>query len=285
MNNEIQHHHLINNIKESQEKEMQLVLDLEKLPKDNNSLNSQNKIVEQIVSNSIKRATLFRQLQAIDVLLNKNVESTSERINDQSEYLQMTERALAQSKQEVMKNRNINIGNFRASQINTYYSDMYRAQVKVVIRILYLCLPILLLAILKSRGFISTKILQIGVSIIVVIGFFMVGAMIYDIRSRNNMVFSEFDFARPTGDAPSGSGPPPPKKKDDNDDICGVECIGAACCSPGMIYDNEKDTCVIKNVKEGFVPMLKFSKVDKPEDCDVLFDELKNEDSEFFSHL
>ena len=285
MNEEIKHHHLINNIKESQQKEMQLVLNLEKLPKGNDSLASQNKIVEQIVTSTRKRATLFRQLQAIDILLKKKTNSTTNRISEQEEYLQMLEGNLERDKGEIMKNRNINVGNFRASQINTYYSEKYRAQVKVLIRILYLCIPILLLAILKSRGFISTGILQIAVSLIVIIGICMVAGMIYDINSRNNMVFSEFNFAAPTGEAATSSDTPLAKKEDDKDDICGVECVGASCCSPGMIYDNEKDSCVIKNTKEGFAPMLKYSKLDQPEDCDVLFHDFKNEDSDFFSHV
>ena len=285
MNEEIKHHHLINNIKESQQKEMQLVLNLEKLPKGNDSLASQNKIVEQIVTSTRKRASLFRQLQAIDILLNNNTNGISDRISEQEEYLQMLEGNLERDKAEIMKNRNINVGNLRASQINTYYSEKYRAQVKILIRILYLCIPILLLAILKSRGFISTRILQIAVSLIVIIGFFMVAGMIYDINLRNNMVFSEFDFAAPSGEAVTGSDTPLAKKEDDKDDICGVECVGASCCSPGMIYDNEKDSCVIKNTKEGFAPMLKYSKLDQPEDCDVLFHDFKNEDSDFFSHV
>ena len=287
MNEEIKHHHLINNIKESQQKEMQLVLNLEKLPKGNDSLVTQNAIVQEIVTSTRKRATLFRQLQAIDILLNKNTHGTSSRISEQEEYLQMLEGNLEKDKQEIMKNRNINIGNFRASQINTYYSEKYRAQVKVLIRILYLCIPILLLAILKSRGFISTRILQMGVSLIVIVGICMVAVMIYDINSRNNMVFSEFNFAAPTGEAATSSDTPPAIEddKDDKDDICGVECVGASCCSPGMIYDNEKDSCVIKNTKEGFASMLKYSKLDQPEDCDVLFHDFKNKDSEFFSHL
>ena len=112
----------------------------------------------------------------------------------------------------------------------------------------------------------------------------MVARMIYDINSRNNMVFSEFDFAPPSGEAVTGSDRPPASEddKDDKDDICGVECVGAACCTAGMIYDNDKDSCVIKNTKEGFVSgrgtRLNFSKLDQPEDCDVLFHDFKNED-------
>ena len=61
----VNHHKLINNIKEAQKKEMQLILDLEKLPNDNDSQESQRRLIEQMIQNANLRMNEFRQLQAL----------------------------------------------------------------------------------------------------------------------------------------------------------------------------------------------------------------------------
>ena len=85
----VNHHKLINNIKESQKKEMQLILDLEKLPNDNDSLEPQRKLLEQMVKNANLRMNLFRQLQALYNLLLRSDKNAAAEIKDQKQNKNM----------------------------------------------------------------------------------------------------------------------------------------------------------------------------------------------------
>ena len=238
----VNHHKLINNIKEAQKKEMQLILDLEKLPNDNDSQESQRRLIEQMVQNANLRMNEFRQLQALYNVLSRSDKNAAAEIKDQMTQLEMVNQKLEDDKNKMAVNRNINIGNLRMSEISTYYSDKYRAQAGVVLYVIYLCVPLLLLAILRTRGIISGNIMSGAVTIIIVTGLFLVVPKILDIRARNNMVFSEYDFPTNMKDGDWGSG-------DDNKmDLpsLSLECIGPACCSAGMVYDNKREVCVVK---------------------------------------
>ena len=238
----VNHHKLINNIKDAQKKEMQLILDLEKLPNDNDSQESQRRLIEQMVKNANLRMNEFRQLQALYNVLSRSDKNAAAEIKDQMSQLEMVNQKLEDDKNKMAVNRNINIGNLRMSEISTYYSDKYRAQAGVVLYVIYLCVPLLLLAILRSRGIISGNIMSGAVTILIVIGLFLVVPKILDIRARNNMVFSEYDFSTNMKDGDWGSG-------DDSKmelPSLSLECIGPACCSAGMVYDNNREVCVVK---------------------------------------
>ena len=239
----VNHHKLINNIKQSQKKEMQLILDLEKLPNDNDSQESQKRLIEQMVKNANLRMNEFRQLQALYNVLLKTDQNSAAEIKDQMSQLEMVNKKLEDDKNKMATNKNINIGNLRMSQISTYYSDKYRTQAGVVIYVIYLCVPLLLLAILRNRGIISPNIMSGLVTIIIVIGLFLIVPKILDIRARNNMVFSEYDFSRNMKDDNSGGDD---KIFEVSGNLLNLECIGPACCTAGMIYDNKREVCVVK---------------------------------------
>ena len=251
MNTEsVNHHKLINNIKESQKKEMQLILDLEKLPDDNESLLTQRKILEEMVKNANLGMNEFRQLQALYNVLLRSDQNAAAEIKDQMIELEIVDKTLKENKNKIAINKNINIGNLRKSEINTYYSNKYNAYANVVLYIIYLFILILLLSILKSRDIITSNILYSLITLFTVISLFFIVPKILDIRSRNNMVFSEYDFASNMKDLDWGSGDSNKSKSSD----MGIYCIGPACCTAGMVYDNKRELCVIKdNFNESFL--------------------------------
>lgn len=244
MNTEsVNHHKLINSIKDSQKKELQLILDLEKLPNDNYSQEVQRRLLERMVKNANLRMNEFRQLQALYNVLSRTNQNAAAEIKDQMSQIEMVNESLQKEKEKMAINKNINIGNLRMSEISTYYSDKYRAQAKIVLYVIYLCVPLLLLAILKSRNIISGNLMSNLVIILIVISLFFIIPKILDIRARNNMVFSEYDFSTDMKDGDWGDG-----GDEKIIDISGLnlECIGPACCTAGMIYDNQRELCIVK---------------------------------------
>lgn len=248
-NQSLNHVELINRIRSSQEEESKLILELEKLPQDNDSLVQQGKILRTLVENSNDREISFKKLQTIYSLLDESQANSKMQMKDQMNHMSLVEQNIQDSRDQMLKNRNINIGNLRGSQINTYYSDMYRAMAGVVLKVVYLCVPFLILAILKNRGLINANIFSGGIILLIVIGVFTIIPTILDIRARNNMVFSEYDFPANMQDGGGSSeGPKMPSIS-----LPSIVCVGPACCTAGMIYDNEREVCVVKSGTESFI--------------------------------
>ena len=135
----VNHHKLINNIKDSQEQEMQLILDLERLPNDSDSQDSQRYLLEKMVKNANSRMNEFRQLQALYNVLAKTDLNSAAEIQDQMTHLEMINNSLKSSREKMAINININTCNLRMSEISTYYSVKYRAFSGVVLYVIYFC--------------------------------------------------------------------------------------------------------------------------------------------------
>lgn len=250
------HNDVIAEIKNLQNVEKKLLFDLEKLPQSNDSLQEQNKIINQMIQNAGMRMSEFRKIQTIYNLLNKQNSQDKSELAQQMQQLNMIEDNLEKTKKHIESQRNINLNkvnsnskNLRLSEINTYYSEKYAMQTQIVMRILYLCLPIIILVILSSMDLFPEEYLGYSITIIIVIGMFLVVPMIIDLYSRSNMVFSEYKF--PSNMAQG-------HWEDDNDvDILAdlgdmsLECIGPDCCSVGMDYDYDKEVCVLKDKQKG----------------------------------
>ena len=251
------HHHLVNNIQSSQQQEQNLYLELEKVPSDNSNFEMQKEIIEKIHTTSQSRIALFRQLHIIYELMGNSVTNDKIQLKDQMGILNMMEKHLKQSRSDLDKNQNLNVSNLRMIEINTYYSNKYRALYAILRLIIILCLPLLIIAILRNRQILSINLSGTLATVVIIIGIFLVGPRIIDLNSRNNMVFSEYDFPfNPKEDGPSHS--------NNQENESGLlkkwgkdlklleegECIGPACCGAGMIYDNKKEVCVIDNAKK-----------------------------------
>ena len=114
----------------------------------------------------------------------------------------------------------------RMVEVNTYYSDRYRAQAGLMKLIIIVCVAFLLIVILMKKNLIPQPIaitLLVGV---VLIGGFLVALRHFNISSRSSMVFDEFDWnANPPAYEP-GSG-------DGLGGDFGIPCVDSECCIEG----------------------------------------------------
>lgn len=253
---------LINNIEILQKLEKDLYLDLEKLPSENANFDTQKNIIYRINSTSQERVALFNQLNTIYHLLNEDISYEKEDIKDKIKIINQNEENLNRLKKNKEKNLNENIENLRLSEINTYYSKDYLAKYKILRLIGLLCLPLLVIGILRSRFIIPANLSYILCMLIFIIGLFLVVPKIIDLYRRNNMIFDEYNFPFNPNNNDNPAIDHPDYKKDFNKIKKELhlleegECIGPSCCSDGMLYDNKKEKCIIDekhHKKEGFI--------------------------------
>jgi len=93
--------------------------------------------------------------------------------------------------------------NLRKIEINAYYSEQFAEKTNIIKTIILTCIPILLLTIIKNKGFLPENIYTVLVIIISCIGIYYVGFSVIRLFSRDNMIYSEYDWFFNKANAPA----------------------------------------------------------------------------------
>jgi len=93
--------------------------------------------------------------------------------------------------------------NLRKIEINSYYSEQFAEKTNIIKTIILTCIPILLLTIIKNKGFLPENIYIVLVIIISCIGIYYVGFSVIRLFSRDNMIYSEYDWFFNKANAPA----------------------------------------------------------------------------------
>jgi len=82
----------------------------------------------------------------------------------------------------------------RLAKINKYYGDKYQALSQLIKLLILMLVPIIILAILKNKGFLPDDAFNALLLVIIVIGSILFIKKYKDVMSRDNMNFQEYDW-------------------------------------------------------------------------------------------
>ena len=83
----------------------------------------------------------------------------------------------------------------RLSKINKYYSDKYQAHSQLIKLIISILIPIIILAILKNKGFLPGDAFNALILVVIIIGGILFFKKYKDLISRDNMNYQEYDYS------------------------------------------------------------------------------------------
>jgi hypothetical protein len=166
------------------------------------------------------------------------------------------------AKEKIQKLNNRNDTQMRLVEINTYYGQRYESQSNLMKKIIMVCIPILILFILKKKGFIPETIANYVIGIVIAVSAIYIITCIWDIFTRSNMDFNTYDweFEQPSGQSPSiweYNKANFFNLKDLVNNLMvnlGV-CVGEDCCAPGLKYDSNKMKCMVPPKQQSFTTM------------------------------
>ena len=230
---------LLNDIQSLQKMERQLFDSLE--TNSNLTTKQQEQIIEKMNQLSNMRINLYKTLSGVNNYFQNALASSQGTLSGQSAAIGIVENELNQSKRrlailETEKNNKI-----RLVQINDYYGDKYAEHSNLMKVVIFTLVPIILLAILNSKGILPNTIYYILIVIIAAIGGYFFWMRFGSIITRDNMNYQSYDWYFDASKAPSASG------SSDSDPWASSNigtCVGNACCSDGQIYDESLDQCV-----------------------------------------
>jgi hypothetical protein len=208
-------------------------------------------LVTKINAIADARIAMFKTISANANILQTGVSQSRVDLVSQMTLLQVVEDQLNAAKEKIQQLNNKNDTQMRLVEINTYYGQRYEAQGGLMQKIIMVCIPLLILFILKKKGILPEMIANYVIGIVIALGTIYILYNVWDIFVRSNMDFNTYDWAyeQPEGQVPS-IWEYNKKNMFNFDGILknlmtnlGV-CIGEQCCAPGLTYDNTRMQCV-----------------------------------------
>ena len=234
---------IIENIKSLQTTEMKLYDSLE-----SRSLNSDQKqhIIDKINQISQMRINLYANLKDMYSYYQEDVSDSRNMMNDQMVSVDVIENELNDSKRRLNLLESQKNNKIRLVEINTFYGKQYNAHKQIMQIIVIICIPVLILTALASKGIIPPKITTLLTGIIIIIGIYIIGAKIIDLSNRDNINFDEYNWYFDKTAAPTNSAETTSNSSSSSDPwtTSSLTCVGAECCNDNSTYDETQNKCI-----------------------------------------
>ena len=244
---------LITSIQNSQTSEQALIANLDNLikaPGFNVNNTGVQSLMDSIKSLSDARVAMFRSLSTQADTLQAGVSNSRVDLVSQMTLLNVVEDQLAQARTAIDTLHSQNDTKKRMVEVNTYYGQRYEAHSKLMKIIIMVCVPLLLLFILKKKGLLPPMISSYVIGITIAIGAIFIMREIWDISNRNNINFDEYDWKY---EDPANYSPTiweynkknffnfdnPIKNLVGNLGLC----VSSDCCAEGLYFDQKKQKC------------------------------------------
>ncbi len=219
-------------------------------------------LIQKINAIADSRIVMFKTISENANILQTGVSQSRVDLVSQMTLLQVVEDQLNAAKDKIQKLNNRNDTQMRLVEINTYYGQRYESQSNLMKKIIMVCIPILVLFILKKKGIIPETISNYVIGTVVAIGTIIILRSVWDIYTRSNMDFNSYDWKYEQPGAQSPSIWEYNKKnffntKDLVNNLMGNlgVCVGEQCCTKDLKYDSTKMKCVVPSNQQAFTTM------------------------------
>jgi len=232
---------ILTDIQSLQQMEQQLFNSLET----NTRLTSleQQQLVEKINQISNMRVNLYQTLSGVNNFFENALNSSVGTLKEQTVAIGIVESELNHSKKRLEMLEEEKNNKIRLVEINDYYGDKYEAHSQLMKTIIFILVPIIILAILNNKGILPNIIYYILLVIIGSIGAYYFWSQFASILMRDNMNYREYDWGFDASKVPTNTNTTSSADPWLNTSGIGT-CIGQACCSTNQTYDTTANLCL-----------------------------------------
>ena len=216
------------------------------------TINERTRIMDKMNTNETLRTNLLASAGNVNLVQTQQSVNQRTAAEDLQFAVSVAEHELNNQREQLDAVQTAHNGKKRMIELNTYYGKRFMAQSDIMKIFIYMCIPVLILAILANAGLFPSYIAGLMIIAIVVIGVVYIYAAVNDINRRDKMNFDEymweFDPSRVgtivnPNYGVSGSG------------INGnVGCFNGRCCGTNTQWDAPSGTCV-QNAQGGGSPV------------------------------
>ena len=232
---------LLNDIQSLQTMEQELFNNLQNNP--SLTTDQKNKIVEKMNQLSNMRINLYRTLGGLNNYYKNSLQTSQGTLKEQTSAIYIVENELNKAKKRLAFLDTEKNNKIRLVEINNYYGDKYAEHGNLMKIIIFTLVPVIILAILNSKGLLPNIIYFILICIIAAVGGYFFWMRFTSIVTRDNMNYQAYDWYFDASKAPgpaSGEISSDPWASNSSG-----SCFNEACCSTGQIYDITLNKCII----------------------------------------
>jgi hypothetical protein len=208
------------------------------------STDQQKSVVEKINNISKMRINLYQTLNGVNSFFSNALSNSKGTLTEQTAAIDIVEKELNSSKKRLAVLEEEKNNKIRLVEINDYYGQKYAEHSDLMKIIIYMLIPILILAILFNKGILPGKIYFGLIVIIAIIGGVFMWKTLFSILLRDPMNYQEYDwYFKPPASIESTVDSTDPWASKNSSSRFG-SCVGDACCSDGLVYDSSLNQCV-----------------------------------------
>jgi hypothetical protein len=231
---------ILNDIQTLQTMEQQIFSNLETNP--GLTTAQQQQIIEKMNQLSNMRINLYQTLSGVNNYYQNALYSSQGTLKEQTAAIYIVENELNAAKRRLDVLNMEKNNKIRLVEINNYYGDKYAEHGSLMKIVIYMLVPVIILAILYNNSIIPAPIYYILVIIVAAIGGYYFWLRLGSIITRDSMNYQTYDWYFDPSTAPTGSS----NSTDPWDTGLGSigTCIGDNCCSADQLYDSTINQCV-----------------------------------------
>ncbi len=182
------------------------------------------KIANEMDKNEMLRSNLLSSSGAAALVQRHAIDTKQDAAKDLTAMTLLMEAELKSARDQLDEIQTIRLGKERMIQLNTYYSKRFMAQAGVMKIFIYMCLPILILAVLANMGLLPNYIAGFAIIASIVIGIVYIYGAVHDINHRDKMNFDEYAWEFDPSRVGPIVDPHRHHKKKDKKDLSGEKC-------------------------------------------------------------
>jgi hypothetical protein len=212
----------------------------------------QNQLISQMNDVSQMRINLYKSLTGMNNLFQNALTNSRDTLDEQIVAIKIVENQLNEAKSRLKSLEDEKNNNIRHIEINDYYAERYEHHTQLMKYIIFMLVPIIILAILYNKGILPRFIYLGLVMIIAFIGFYFIWNTYFSMMRRDNMSYQEYNFPFDSTKAPSNSGGG--MSFDPWSGGASDICVGAQCCNQYELFDASLNKCLVLTGNETQAP-------------------------------
>jgi len=208
----------------------------------------QKRIMDEMDKNEAIRSNLLRSVGTTTVVSNQLVANKQDEANNRKLLLNVANEEVNAARMLMEDAKTSQSEKERMIQLNTYYGKRFMAQSGVMKIFIYMCVPVLILAILANMGFLPNYIAGFLIIAAIVVGLIYIYYAMDDINRRDETNFDEYKWEFD----PSRVGPIDhphhhhKKKKDSAGAGATAGCMNEACCASKNQWNPSTNKCDVQ---------------------------------------
>lgn len=206
-------------------------------------------VVNEMDKNETLRSNLLSSSGAAALVQNQDVDTKRASAADLTAMTHFVEAELKFARDQMEEIQTIRTGKERMIELNTYYGKRFMAQAGVVKIFIYMCIPILILAILANVGFLPNYIAGFAIIASMVVGIVYIYGAVHDINRRDKTNFDEYSWEFDPSRVGTVINPHHHHKKKDSAGAAAAGCSNEACCESKNQWNPSTNKCDVQGDK------------------------------------